>query len=731
DPETGARFEENGGTELTALTDAAGTATARLRLGSRPGDVTVLASAQTAQGLKSVRFRAVAGVTKIQSESEGPTGGAIDEVGLALVDPSGAPAEGVTVYFHVEGNSHKSAIKPRRGVTDGDGRATAAWKLGSETQQYYVVAEIVDERPGVPLEQRFRGRGIAFKAMAVDSRKMIITLFGGLAVFVFGMKLMSNGLQRMADRRLKAILNAMTRHRVLAVGVGAMLTAAIQSSSATTVMVVGFVNAGLLNLGQAVGVVFGANIGTTITAQIIAFKLNALAYPAIAIGLILASVARKQSIKAFGETILGFGLLFLGMMTMSAVLKPLRYSPEFQAWFQAFQCTPIDGMVPWKPALVCILIGTITTVVVQSSSATIGLVLALSAQGLLDFYTAVPIVLGDNIGTTITAQLAALGSNRNAKRAALAHTMFNVIGAGYMYLLLFLPWWGGKPLFLGFINSITPGDAFSSVPENLPRHIANAHTAFNIINCLLFIPLIGVMVRLCERLIPLKSTDQESAMEYLDEHLLGTPSLALEQAIREVAYMVRRSQKSAHEACAYFHGGGRELEENVLRREEIVDRLQTEISDYLVELSRRELLPEEAALIPILVHAVNDAERIGDLAEELIKLANQVKEQEVGFSPAAETDLRQLEELLEEQFEATYRALAEREYGDRKRLKRRQIREVAAAISESHVERLGSGGCDVRAGVVFLDYVAYLERIGDHLVAIAKRARKIVRITEN
>ena len=731
EPESGATFSENSETTYSATTDVAGLASACLRLGQRPGDVTVLASVATPEGLASVRFRATAGVQVLHESLEGPTGGVLEDVGLVLHDPSGKPAEGVTVYFRLQENHAQSSVKPERVVTDAKGRAVTSWTLGAETQQYFLMAEIEDARPQVPPEQRFRGRHLLFEAMALSKGTMFVHLMGGVAIFIFGMKLMSGGLQRMADRRLKAILQAVTRNRWLAVGVGALITAMIQASGATTVMVVGFVNAGLLNLTQAVGVVFGANIGTTITAQIIAFKLNALAFPAIALGLILSSVGRKQSARALGESILGFGLLFLGMTMMSGILKPLRHSPEFISWFQLFQCDPVNGVVPWRPALMCVVIGTATTILVQSSSATVGLVMALSGQGLVSFYTAVPMVLGDNIGTTVTALFVSLGANRNAKRAAVAHTLFNVIGATYMYLLLFLPLWNGHPLFLGLIDAITPGDVFAMVPENLPRHVANAHTTFNIANCLIFLPFIGLMVRICEWVIPLKSADQETVMEYLDTRLLMTPAIALDRAVSEVDYMVQRAQEAFELGCAYFHGGADELDAKVRQGEKRIDRLQREITDYLVEMTRQELSQEEAALIPLLIHVVNDAERIGDHAEDLVALAHQRRENEIAFTPSAEKDLRDLEDLVREQFRAAHLALGEKERGQRRQTKRTEavITELVDQITESHMRRLETGECETLTGIVYLDYIANLERIADHLLSIGKRSKRIVRVT--
>ncbi len=733
DESSGAVFVDSNTSTLKTTTDAGGIAQALVRLGDKPGDVRISAAVDTAAGPKTVEMRAVAGVESSNTDLEGYTGQVLEDVGIVLYDAPGHPASGVTVYFHVEGNNSSSFVKPAMAVTDESGRAKTTWTLGSDSQQYFLNAEIQDNRLNIPAERQFHARQISIEAMAINKMNMAVILIGGLALFIYGMKLMSNGLQRMADRRLKKILNAVTRNRWLAVGVGTLVTSIIQSSSATTVMVVGFVNAGLLTLAQAIGVVYGANIGTTVTAQIIAFNLDQMAYPAIAVGLILACLAKRPAWQAFGEGMLGFGLLFLGMTTMSDVLKPMRYSPEFSSWFQTFDCSPIGGVIPWRAALMSIVIGTATTMVVQSSSATVGLVMALSGQGLLSFYTAFALVLGDNIGTTITAQLAALGANRNSKRAAMAHTLFNTVGATYMYILLFLPLWNGQPVFLGFIDYITPGEVFAAVPENITRHIANAHSMFNVFNCILFTPFIGLMVKLCSRIIPMKDAPQETLFRYLEPHLLHTPSLALAQAVNEVSYMVRRAQKSIEEACELFHGGSVELEPRILEREKNIDRLQKEITSYLVGISRESLTPEEAALIPKLIHAVNDAERIGDHSEDIVKLSHIMRENEYAFTPTAKEDMRQLETLVAEQFEASINVLNGGNMEEAKRAKRNEaaITELMARISENHVARLESGECDAQTGVIFLDYVAHLERIGDHLINVAKRAKKVLQVTES
>jgi len=451
----------------------------------------------------------------------------------------------------------------------------------------------------------------------------------------------------------------------------------------------------------------------------------------IAVGLILAGLARKPSIKALGTAILGFGLLFLGMKTMSDILKPLRHSPEFVALFHTVDCTPgPGGIVPPLPALMCIIIGTAATVLVQSSSATVGLVLALASQGLLTFYTAVPLILGDNIGTTITALLASMGANRNAKRAAIAHTLFNVFGATYMYVLLFIPLWHGQPLFLGFVDAITPGEVFTDHPENLLRHVANAHSAFNIFNCLLFLPFVNTMARICERIIPITDADRETILEYLEPHLLNTPSLALQQAVREVTYMVRRAQKSVNESCELFFGGPRDMETKLERREDVIDRLQSEITAYLVELSRMALNPPEASLIPALIHAVNDTERIGDHSMNLVELARLRRERNQEVSQDAEQDMRRFQEILNRQFEAIYRTFESPELSEVDAILKREeeITDLLSKATDAHVERLEKGQCQVQLGVIFLDYLAQLERIGDHLVNIAERAGRIIKV---
>ncbi|MBW7866030.1 MAG: Na/Pi cotransporter family protein [Candidatus Hydrogenedentes bacterium] len=730
-PRTGAVFESSGGPVADVAADAGGCAGARLILGRWSGDVWVRASLPDFPAVKPVRLRTIGGVERIGEDLETATEGTIEQIGVRLQQPDGSPARGIEVFFRVEGGkSRDSSLKDKRVLTDAEGVAVTSWKLGRSVGQYFACVDINDNREDVSLQERFDVLALEFEAMAMNKTQLTLMLIGGLAIFIFGMTIMSKGLQRMADRKLKSVLHFMTQNRLFAVLAGTVITGAIQSSSAMTVMLIGFVNAGMINLTQAIGVVFGANIGTTVTAQLIAFKLDDLAPPAIAVGLLLSSMAKQPKWRALGESVMGFGLLFLGMTMMSDVLKPLRYSPEFIAWFRFFDCTPTEahGMMPIVPTLMSIVIATAMTCVIQSSSATVGIVLALCSQGIISFYTAVPLILGDNIGTTITANLAALNANRDAKRVALAHTFFNLIGTMYMFALFFVPIWDGKPLFLGFVDWITPGEVFSEHPENLMRHAANAHTAFNGINVLVFLPFAGLLARFCQWIVPKGETEHETVLQYLEPKLLQAPTIALEQAVREVVFMVRKGQKSMNQSCELFARHDEHLADLVVKREQLIDRLQREIIEYLVELSRRELEPSVSALIPKMIHVVNDAERLGDHAEEMVQVYWIMKESDDFLTPEGAREIVLLNECLDRQFEAIYAILEGANPGalDQATGAYKELNDLLRRCTDNHVKRLDAGECDVQASVLFLDILSHMERAGHHLLNIAERAGAIL-----
>lgn len=459
----------------------------------------------------------------------------------------------------------------------------------------------------------------------METLKLTVTVLGGLAMFVYGMGLMSDGLTQIAGNRMKAILGYVTRNRIAAILAGAGITALIQSSSATTVMTVGFVNAGLLHLTQAIGVIFGANIGTTITGQIVSLKLDDLALPAITLGVVGLMLARRAGTRGLCSTCLGFGFLFFGMTMMGAELKGLADKPAFVAFFRLFDCTPdASGFMPPLSILGAIAVGTLCTMLVQSSSATIGITIALAEAGLINVWTAVPIVLGDNIGTTVTAALASIGTNANAKRTALAHALFNVLGTVWItatFAIVFRNQSGtGAPAFFHLVDAATAGDGLAG--EAPGRHVAMAHTLFNITNVIALSFFIPVLARLCEMLIPSKKGSRTLTLE---PHLIKVPQVALQAASRALGEMTRRSWTVASAALNTLIGRAKIDEVSINKAEKEIDEMQAQIRDYIIEISKCKLKDSEAAAIPELLHCINDAERISDLALKVYRKTARVQ----------------------------------------------------------------------------------------------------------
>ena len=438
--------------------------------------------------------------------------------------------------------------------------------------------------------------------------EMIFQLMGGLGFFFFGMKTMSEGLKKIAGEKLKNFLHAVTKHRVYGVLIGTLVTLFIQSSSATTVMVVGFVNAGLLALKQAITVIIGANIGTTFTAWLVSsmsiFKISKYALPAIGLGFAIMTLCKTKK-KHWGQVIFGFGLLFIGLHYMKEAFEPLRDSEYVKNIFVTFSDYPLLG----------VLAGIVFTVLLQSSSATIAIVQVLAFNGVISFDAAIPIILGDNIGTTITAQLAAIGTNINARRAAMSHTVFNVIGTLYMLVFVHLGWYSK------FIDFMIPGEI---TLKNIMFHIAIAHSAFNVVNMLIFLPFISFLERVSIWLVPKGEDAVDFGTQYLEKHLLETPTLALEQVHQENAYMLKIAQKSVKAAMSGFMDGDLKMVNKASELESVTDNLQSEITQYIIELSQRNLTPSESRSIPVLIHNVNDLERIGDHSQNMAELTRKL-----------------------------------------------------------------------------------------------------------
>ncbi len=535
----------------------------------------------------------------------------------------------------------------------------------------------------------------------------IFLLAGGLGFFFFGMRMLSDGLKKISGDRLKAILGMVTRLPIVGILAGAMVTMLIQSSSATTVMVVGFVNAGLLALQQAISVIIGANIGTTFTAWLVSsmsvFKVTHYALPAVGIGFCMTAFGKTKKIKHWGEVVIGFGILFIGLDYMKDAFNPLKESEYVKDLFVMFSKNPIFG----------VLVGIIFTVLLQSSSATIAIVQVLAFNGLISFEAAIPIILGDNIGTTITAQLAAAGANINAKRAAMAHSLFNVIGVAYMLLFVYLGW------FVDAVNFIIPGDV--SV-KNVMFYIAVSHSAFNVFNAFAFLPFIGFLERASIFLVPQKEGDIDLGPQYLERHLLETPTIAMQQARNEALYMLHVASKAVSCSATGFIEREEKHLEKVAKYERATDNLQAEITQYLIELSQGDLSADESQELPVLIHHINDMERIGDHAENMAELAQNRIDEKIDFTKPAMKELNEIWgevwEMIKESEEAlkTYDVdIAQSMLNREERINQLQIKYKAA-----HVDRLNKGLCKLNSNFIFLDFIDNLEKIADHLTNIAQ-----------
>ncbi len=539
-------------------------------------------------------------------------------------------------------------------------------------------------------------------------KSLAFGLIGGLGFFFFGMHLMSDGLKKIAGERLKKILHLATKVPIIGILIGAGVTCLIQSSSATTVMVVGFVNAGLLVLKQAISVVIGANIGTTFTAWLVSsmsvFKVTQYALPVVGIGFAMTKFGKTRKARFWGQVMMGFGLLFLGLDFMKDAVVPLKKSQHVKDMFIMFSDSPLLG----------VLVGVIFTVILQSSSATIAIVQVLAYNGLISFPAAIPIILGDNIGTTITAQLAAMGTNLNARRAAMSHTLFNLTGTTYVLVLIYTGVLGKA------INAVIPPAAITTT--NIMFCIAVFHSSFNVFNALIFLPFIGWLEKASVWLVPKRKGMVEMGTKYLEKHLLETPPIAMEQAKKEVGRMLDLAGRSVSFAMKGFLENDAKATKPVSNLEQAVDTLQSEITQYLVELSQRNLEREESEELPVLMHCVNDIERVGDHAENIKELAEQKIEDKLPFTEEAMDGLRSMWAELQKMECDVKKALTtgDLEAAERSLMSEGRLNVFQEELKKAHVERLNSGRCNVWSGLAYIDLIDNLERIGDHLTNVAQ-----------
>ncbi len=579
-------------------------------------------------------------------------------------------------------------------------RQASVWlKLSSRMGENRVLCEVLHPGHGVLLRS-------TFKATAIDYWKLVFWIFGGLGMFLYGMKLMSDSLHQIAGDRLKNVLERLTSNPWMGLCVGAAVTAIIQSSSAMTVMLIGFINAGIMTLAQTVPMIFGANIGTTVTAQIVAFKITKYALPAIGLGFFMNMISSRRKWQNLGLLLLGFGLLFLGMETMSEVCVPLRGSRMVMDSLLSFSRNSLAGF----------LCGAVVTAVLQSSSATVGLTIVLANAGLLTLDAAWPLILGMNVGTTITAVIASINTTVSARRSACVHVVFNLLGSFIMLAANHITW-HGHPAFLSFVDWLTPGDPFVAGSPCVARHIANAHTCFNVLFSLLFMPFVPMFVALSERLVP-----GRERISRLEPHLLENPSIALSVALKEVHRMGRLVEGMVVDAFNGFFYCDERWFDGFSAREEEVDRLQAELSSYIARIFLHELPEKEADRLPRILHTVNDFERIADLCENVMEEGERRISRKLVFSLEAEEHLRRMFELVHDMAVLVLEGIhcGDEEILEKARGIELEINRLDDEYRRQHIKRLKERRCDPVAGIMFLEVLSNLEKMGDHYDNVAE-----------
>lgn len=526
----------------------------------------------------------------------------------------------------------------------------------------------------------------------------LLPVFAGIGLFLYGITAMGEGLEHAAGSKMKKILGALTRNRLLAVVVGALVTGLIQSSTATTVMVVGFVNAGLMTLAQAVGVIMGANIGTTVTSVLIALDLTAIAPVALFIGVFVMLFVKKDIIKHIAQTIAGFGMLFWGMETMSSSMEPLRDSQVFADMITNFN-NPIMG----------ILIGIIVTVIIQSSSASVGILQALALQGLVPIDLAIYVLLGQNIGTCLTALLSAAGTKTNTKRTAMIHLLFNVIGS-----LIFL-----------LITMLTPYTSLlEMISDNVSVQISAAHIIFNVVSTIVLFPFANLLIKIsCLLVRDKEAEDSKLEFKFYDEHLLTTPPVAVEQIGKEVVRMAYLARDNFDRAATALINNDTSKVEKIESVEEVINFLNHGITRHLVKINALDLDMSDAKYIGRLFHVINDIERIGDHAVNLSEAMVVRNNEKLAISDDAVAELDTMRKCVMELLDASIRSFEKQEitFDEAKHIETLETvsDNLKVKYQDAHLRRLNEEHCETRAGMMFVNTLIDFERVGDHAKNIA------------
>ena len=543
--------------------------------------------------------------------------------------------------------------------------------------------------------------------MNLDYATIILGFAGGLGLFIYGMQVMASGLQKAAGNSLKKILEVLTKNKFLGVLLGIGVTAIIQSSSATTVMVVGFVNAGLMNLQQTVGIIMGANIGTTVTGWLVSsvqwagvFSPENLAPIAVFIGAALAIFSKKQTVNQIGEILVGFGMLFIGIEMMSTGVEPLQHLPAFKEAFTQFGRNPLLG----------VLVGAVVTAVIQSSSASVGILQSLSLTGLVSWNSAVYIIMGQNIGTCVTALLSSVGTSKNAKGAAYIHLLFNVIGSVFFSIL--------AAIFFTFYHDF----GFQKIGM---VEISLIHTGFNIANTVIMFPFSGLFVKMAEKLATVTSKntgDDETVPVHLDDRILSTPSIAMSNCTKEIVRLGNMSLKNLTAACESLENRDGSRVEKILEREKNIDNLTKAITAYLVKLCNSNLTKQENTNATGMFHIVNDMERIGDHAENIIEMTQQMIADDLELSKKGIDDLKKMAEESLKSVRNCIIALSDNDidFAEKVIKEEERVDNLEKQIRGEHMQRLTSGECNPRVGVIFLDALTNLERVSDHALNVVQ-----------
>lgn len=537
---------------------------------------------------------------------------------------------------------------------------------------------------------------------------IVIPFIGGLAMFIYGMNIMADGLQHAAGSKMKKILEVLTQNKLMGIALGALVTAIIQSSSATTVMVVGFVNAGLMNLTQAISVIMGANIGTTITGWLVSagewakmFSPSTLAPIAVMVGVIITLVGKRQQSKDVAGIIIGFGILFIGMNTMSDAVYPLRESEVFKTAFISMGSNPFLG----------ILVGAGVTAIIQSSSASQGILLSLASAGLVPTNAAVFIIMGQNIGTCVTAILSSVGASKNAKCVGTMHLTFNIAGTIIFSILA---------MFLFARLDPSYGEGIINMTQ-----ISFIHTVFNVGTTIILMPFSGYIIKFAMKVNGLKAVEtksDEAELVHLDKRMMSTPSVAVEGAKLETIRMGRIARENLSLALSTLSDHDEEKMADVKQREFVIDKLCDNISKYLIDLCMLHLSDKDNEMVTSLLNTVSDMERVGDHAENIMELAEEMKQEGISFSDTALEELNEMSTTTLGAYDNAVKALEldDITYAVKTSFLEDQVDAMEKKLRAGHIDRLSNAECSVNAGIHFIDLLGNLERVSDHAMNIAQ-----------